>query len=150
MLVALMEEYKRAAIDLIIVLEMLSRDEYDLTRDPHTNDPDCRSVATVCGHILRSGYIYASYLGSKSDLEWQDYREVPPTPQRAILELNKMLDYTQEIVDKLSRKSAEEIAGWSFETRWNTTYDTEQLLEHAIVHVLRHRRQIENFLAERS
>ena len=29
---------------------------------------------------------------------------------------------------------------------WSVTYDLEQLLEHAIVHVLRHRRQIEKFL----
>ena len=31
-------------------------------------------------------------------------------------------------------------------TRWGQMYNIEQLLEHAIVHVLRHRRQIERFL----
>ena len=30
--------------------------------------------------------------------------------------------------------------------RWGQYYDVEQLFEHAIVHVLRHRRQIERFL----
>jgi hypothetical protein len=30
--------------------------------------------------------------------------------------------------------------------RWGPVYDLEQLLEHMIVHVLRHRRQIERFL----
>ncbi|AIJ37733.1 hypothetical protein [Flavobacterium psychrophilum] len=29
---------------------------------------------------------------------------------------------------------------------WGEQYDIEQLLEHAIVHILRHRRQIENFI----
>jgi len=29
---------------------------------------------------------------------------------------------------------------------WRQLYDVEQLMEHAIVHVLRHRRQIERFL----
>jgi len=33
-------------------------------------------------------------------------------------------------------------------SRWGAVYDLEQLLEHAIVHVLRHRRQIERFLTE--
>jgi hypothetical protein len=33
------------------------------------------------------------------------------------------------------------------EARWGPRYDLEQLLEHAIVHVLRHRRQIDKFLA---
>jgi hypothetical protein len=29
---------------------------------------------------------------------------------------------------------------------WGQSYDVEQLFEHAIVHILRHRRQIERFL----
>ncbi|PIQ07594.1 MAG: hypothetical protein COW71_16265 [Ignavibacteriales bacterium CG18_big_fil_WC_8_21_14_2_50_31_20] len=29
---------------------------------------------------------------------------------------------------------------------WGQQYDIEQLLEHAIVHILRHRRQVENFI----
>ena len=32
--------------------------------------------------------------------------------------------------------------------RWGQLYDPEQLMEHAIVHILRHRRQIENFLEQ--
>jgi len=31
-------------------------------------------------------------------------------------------------------------------TSWGENYDFEQLLEHAIVHILRHRRQIERLL----
>jgi hypothetical protein len=30
-------------------------------------------------------------------------------------------------------------------TSWGQLYDIEQLMEHAIVHVLRHRRQIEQY-----
>jgi len=30
--------------------------------------------------------------------------------------------------------------------KWGQLYDVEQLFEHAIVHILRHRRQIERFL----
>ena len=32
--------------------------------------------------------------------------------------------------------------------KWGQTYDPEQLFEHAIVHILRHRRQIERFLLQ--
>jgi len=32
--------------------------------------------------------------------------------------------------------------------RWGPQYDLEQLLEHAVVHILRHRRQIEKFAAK--
>lgn len=31
-------------------------------------------------------------------------------------------------------------------TKWGQQYDVEQMLEHAIVHILRHRRQIKNAL----
>jgi len=31
-------------------------------------------------------------------------------------------------------------------SRWGQQYDPEQILEHAIVHVMRHQRQIERFL----
>ncbi len=34
----------------------------------------------------------------------------------------------------------------AIQSRWGVRYDLEQLLEHAIVHVLRHRRQIEKLL----
>jgi len=30
--------------------------------------------------------------------------------------------------------------------RWGQRYDVDQLMEHAIMHILRHRRQIERFL----
>ena len=30
--------------------------------------------------------------------------------------------------------------------RWGQQYDAEQLLEHAIVHILKHRRQIQRFI----
>ncbi|HUQ34137.1 MAG TPA: hypothetical protein VM095_18595, partial [Pyrinomonadaceae bacterium] len=42
--------------------------------------------------------------------------------------------------------SAEEISGIVIKTRWGAVYDAEGLLEHAIVHLLRHRRQIEKFI----
>jgi hypothetical protein len=40
----------------------------------------------------------------------------------------------------------EEISATVINSGWGVTYDAEQLLEHAIVHVLRHRRQIEKFI----
>jgi hypothetical protein len=42
--------------------------------------------------------------------------------------------------------SDEEIMGTVINSTWGTRYDVEQLLEHAVVHILRHRRQIEKFI----
>jgi hypothetical protein len=46
--------------------------------------------------------------------------------------------------------SDEEIVRVRMDTHWGQTYDLEQLLEHAIVHILRHRRQIERFVQTES
>ena len=64
------------------------------------------------------------------------------------VEIDKMLDYTELVFDTIYYKSNEVIEQWIFNTRWGVTYDFEQLMEHAIVHVLRHGRQIVNFLKE--
>ena len=56
-----------------------------------------------------------------------------------------MLDFTEELFSGILDKSNKEIEQWKFETKWGVTYDFEQLMEHAIVHILRHRRQISIF-----
>ena len=73
-------------------------------------------------------------------------KKIIETPQQGVTELDKMLNYTNiQLIDKYELP-LEEIEQWSFDSRWGVTYNIEQLLEHAIVHILRHRRQIERFL----
>jgi len=61
-------------------------------------------------------------------------------------EIRKMIDYTIETLDSKWNMSEQEATEVKMQVRWGPTYDFEQLFEHAIVHVLRHRRQIERFL----
>jgi hypothetical protein len=35
-------------------------------------------------------------------------------------------------------------------THWGQVYDIDQMMEHAIVHVLKHRRQIQRFLSSQT
>ncbi|MFT4986997.1 MAG: hypothetical protein ACI81Y_002268 [Glaciecola sp.] len=64
----------------------------------------------------------------------------------AIEGLNSMLEYTQKFISELSLKTNKELKKYSMYARWGTTFNFEQLFSHAIVHILRHRRQIEQFL----
>ena len=57
-----------------------------------------------------------------------------------------MLAYTAETLEGRWQMSYQDISGTVINAGWGPTYDVEQLLEHAIVHVLRHRRQIEKFM----
>jgi len=148
MFIALMDEYRRATIDLKSILLSLSDEHFLILRDENTLDSDCKSIQTVVAHCIQSGYTYANYIQQTSNGVWLDYEEEITTPQFAVKEIEKMLLYTENSFLENWQKTNKEIENTFIKTRWNVTYDVEQLLEHAIVHVLRHRRQIENFLKE--
>jgi hypothetical protein len=63
------------------------------------------------------------------------------------MELEKMLLYSVETLQDKWEFSDDEIMKVKMIVRWGPQYDLEQLLEHAVVHILRHRRQIEKFIA---
>ncbi len=146
MLVALIDEYKRATKDYIKILDNVSEEAFLKIRDSKTEDPDCKSIQTITFHVVQSGYTYANYIQSVSNDTWLEYQVPINTSQFAIQEIKGMLDYTEQSFHANWYKTNKELEKYSFKTRWNVTYDLEQLLEHAIVHILRHRRQVENFL----
>ena len=57
-----------------------------------------------------------------------------------------MFAYNEKLFQDYPKIRLEEFSSEKkFKVRWGQTYDVEQLYEHAIVHILRHRRQIERF-----
>jgi hypothetical protein len=54
-----------------------------------------------------------------------------------------MLDYTANTLDGRWEMRDDEITRTFIHSRWRVRYYLEQLPEHGIVHILRHRRQIE-------
>ncbi len=58
-----------------------------------------------------------------------------------------MLAYTSDTLESKLEYSDDDIQKVKMIVRWGPQYDLEQLLEHAVVHILRHRRQIEKFAA---
>lgn len=145
-LVALMDEYRRATADYLQLLNQMSLEEFLALKDPHTNDPDCRSIQGITFHVIQSGYTYANYIGSLSGQAWHEYQTPIAAPSIGITKIEQMLDYTDQMLQPLYYQADEQLATYSILARWNVQYDLEQLLEHAIVHILRHRRQVERFL----
>jgi len=147
---ALMDEYERAAAELAATVQNLSPADFTVIIDPTTADPDCRSIQTVMNHVIRAGYGYANYIRKQFGNEWraakQDY--ALDSPQKACEELADMLRYTIATLHDKWELSGEEVINNLMVTSWGQTYDFEQIMEHAIVHVLRHRRQIERFLLQ--
>lgn len=143
---ALMDEYERAAMELVTILEGITDEEYERIRDTQTQDDDCRSIQTIMTHVIRAGYGYAGYMrtawGKEPVVRWNE----TVTRTQALSEFRKMLEYTIQTLDGKWDMSEQEAVETKMTVRWGPTYDFEQLFEHAIVHVLRHRRQVDRFL----
>lgn len=143
---AVMDEYERAASELKNLVQKISESDYIKIVDTETQDDDCRSVQTIVSHVTNSGYGYANYI--------RDWFSIPKnSPERRMLsqkdfpaEFDKMLSYTSETLEDKWEYSDDEIQKVKMIVRWGPKYDLEQLLEHAVVHILRHRRQIEKFV----
>ena len=143
---ALMDEYERAAFELKSVLQTLGEGDYTRIADSETENEDCRSIQTIMNHVVRASYGYANYIREQFLMKDEPPENKSFAHQEIGAEIDKMLAYTIETLDgnwELSEKEMNKIVIHSAE---NFTETLEQLLEHAIVHILRHRRQIEKFL----
>ena len=145
---AMMDEYERAMGDLIQLVAPLRQLVYVQVRDAESPDPDSRTIQTVVNHVVRAGYGYIRYLRAALGVPFEKPDFTVETPLDAVHELETLVQWTAASFEGKWLTPWEELAALKFEVRWGPTYDVEQLFEHAIVHLLRHRRQIERFLTE--
>jgi uncharacterized damage-inducible protein DinB len=143
---ALMDEYERAASELKLLVEQIPEDDFMRVVDSQTKDDDCRSVQTIMSHVVRAGYGYADYIREQFSIESTRPQSKLLSRQESLEQLNAALRYTAETLDGRWEMSDEEISRTVINSRWGVVYNVEGLLEHAVVHILRHRRQIEKFI----
>ena len=141
-----MDEYERAASELKLLIGQTSDNKYARIIDTQTKDEDCRSIQTIMTHVVRAGYGYANYIRDSFSIASTSSATGPLLREQAVTELGEMLGYTAETLEGKWEITDEEIDGVRIHSRWGVDYTLEQLLEHAIVHILRHRRQIERLL----
>ncbi len=68
------------------------------------------------------------------------------TPNQALADFEKMLKYTEETLEGKWKMSYDELVFTEVIVRDGVKSTIEARLEHAIVHILRHRRQLEKLL----
>ena len=145
---AMMDEYERAASELSRLLETISEEDFAALRDTVSPDENCRSIRTVLRHVVRAGYTYADYIRTAFAVESARPDITFESCADARAKLAEVIAYTVATLEGKWRLTDDEIMAVQVTARWGPVYDLEQLLEHAIVHILRHRRQIERFLSE--
>jgi len=145
---ALLGEYKKALDELIRVIKPLDDIRLAVVVDHETTDPDCKSIQTVLTHVVRSGYGYTVYIENfLGHNKTRPERVTLSSADQYIDQLNAVFEYCLNFFRNNPNLAIEEMDNSKkINVDWGQQYDIEQLMEHAIVHILRHRRQIEHFI----
>ena len=145
---ALLDEYEKTITEFVALLDYITDEELVTVVDYQTKDLNCISIQTILTHLVKAGYNYTieirRYLGETVDFKApvtlttiEAYQEgIKAMFQANITLFQDYPDAPLEVTDHEHK----------MKVRWGQTYDIEQLMEHAIVHILRHRRQVEHFL----
>jgi uncharacterized damage-inducible protein DinB len=99
-------------------------------------------------HVVSAVYGYADYIRQQFSIASTRPPNRLLSRQESLEQLDAALAYTAQTLEGRWGMSDEEITGMVIKSSWGVVYDLEQLLEHAIVHILRHRRQIEKFISQ--
>lgn len=145
---AILDEYEKSINELKKVLNNISNEHLTAIADDKTKDPDCNSIQSILTHVIRAGFCYIieirNSLGEQIDFV---ERKTLKNVEQYKSELDIMFKYNEQLFkDYPNLKLEEKDPDKKIKVAWGQHYDVEQLLEHAIVHILRHRRQIERFL----
>ena len=147
---AILDEYQKASEEFQHVIKNIPQKDFTKIVDEKTSDEDCRSVQTITRHVIRSGYGYANYILNALDIDTNspDVNKMKiENADDGISGIRDMIEYNLRNLYELNREQIEErMFSVKFTTRWGEEFNFEQILEHAIVHILRHRRQTEKFI----
>jgi hypothetical protein len=142
-----MDEYARAAEDFCRVVE--SFDPARFVAERASNNPNTVSPHAICAHACGAAHRYAHYIRKARGVDFVERYEQDPSrigsPQDVRGLLAEGIRFTEDTVEPLLRATEQEIQGLSFTVRWGARYDPEMILEHAVCHLLRHRRQLERW-----
>jgi hypothetical protein len=144
---ALMDECARAAEDFCRVVE--SFDAARFAAERKSDDPSTTSPRAICAHVCGAAHRYAHYIRKARGVEFVERYEfdasriASPRDVRACVA--EAVRFTEETVEPLLRATDAEIQALTFTVRWGPRYDPEMILEHAVCHLLRHRRQLERW-----
>jgi uncharacterized damage-inducible protein DinB len=112
---------------------------------PETTDPDYVSLETLLHHVLRSARGYLTWLCEKLDLPDPG---IDPAPEAAHVQrdaarwLEHLLSRWRLPLVGIGEARFNEV----FQTRWGIDMCLESMLEHAVLHPVRHRFQLEELM----
>jgi uncharacterized damage-inducible protein DinB len=117
---------------------------------PKTDDSNYVSMETLLKHVLRAAGNYMVWTCEK--LELPD-PEIKPTPAIDVIEAEAE-SYVAHLIDRwrlpLAEIEEERFDQPEYVSAWGTRYCVDAMLEHAVMHPILHRVQLEELLEEQS
>lgn len=140
-LVLLHEQYLRSCLQTWREAKQLNIDL------PETDDQDYQSLETLLHHILRAARGYMTWICEK--LELPDPEIAPqPVPDRVEADADA---FVVHLLDKwrlpLADIPEEKFHQPTFTSRWGVDYCIDAMLEHAVMHPIRHEFQLRNLIS---
>lgn len=143
---ALTDEYEKALNELKTLLLKIPDDKFQKVYNEKT-DIDSQSARNIVLHLINSGYGYANYIRKRFGNSYVVPKIEIVKTEQGIFKLDEMFEYTVETFEDKWHLTYDELMKTIIKTSW-TTYDLEAIIEHAIVHILRHRLQIEKMIVK--
>ncbi|MDO6596882.1 DinB family protein [Oceanihabitans sp. 2_MG-2023] len=143
---ALTDEYEKALNELKNLLLQIPDNKFEKIYNEKT-DIEFQSIRNIVLHIINSGYGYANHIRKRFGNSYVVPKIEIVKTEHGILKLDEMFEYTVETFEDKWQLTYKELMNTIIKTSW-TTYDLEAITEHAIVHILRHRLQIEKMIVK--
>ncbi len=142
---ALLDIYEQAIAGLKYILDDIPDNALTVITDQQTADENCKSIQAILSHVVHAGYGYATSIHNlKGHNVTRPDKTFHVTMREYLEDLAAVFNYTEHIFREINDKELEQYDNaLKIKTGWGQWYDIEQLTEHAIVHILRHKRQIE-------
>jgi len=141
---AVMDLYEQESNLLFDMMNTVKDEDWAIIKDTETKDEDCRSIQTICQHIVGAGKYYIELLKKGENPAYKIEQTVINLANKADFEteFKAVLETQSEYFEGRWDMSDDDIEAIKIKTGWGNTLDPETLMEHAIVHVMRHHRQI--------
>ena len=113
---------------------------------PDSDDPYYKSLDTLLYHILRSARGYMIWMCDKLGLEDPQIKETPPAEmieQKAVEQFAHLFERWRFPLADVEPELFEDKA---YKSNWSVEYCIDAMLEHAVMHPIRHEFQLKNLI----
>jgi uncharacterized damage-inducible protein DinB len=117
---------------------------------PETTDKDYESLETLLRHVFRAARGYMTWMCDK--LKLPDPK-IDPTPEAEKIK-SAVDSYLQHLIEKWSNPlkdiPAEKFEDQLYTARWGVDYCIDAMMEHAVMHPIRHEFQLKKLIEKQS